>query len=248
MAVIPTRNFTRYNTDDLTAIQERVETYIVAHGQTPAPLSNVGNIEFHDYAPADPSETLKRWNGKGYDTEKTRKYVGKIIHARPERVGLLSPGSLYDNPVEALTSMQEVELAPERMIATLAAELLRRYNFASWHYRGPTIDMNLAGLRLRIEPKVANKKPPSLREREQARKALNALDIGQYDLRAALHQFTRYRNHVQKANKHYPTPDGLVLQRHAESTLQSLQQMQTYHEDHVKQSLKDKRAELAEEV
>jgi hypothetical protein len=250
MPVIPIRNFTRYNTDDLIAIQVRVEAYLVTRGAPLTALNRVDNIEFHHYEPGDPSAKNKKWNGKGYDVTETRKYVGAMSYARPERVQLLVPKLLYENPLEALAVSSDAEIAPAEMVQRIAMDIVRRYEFDEWHYRDSSgkAELTTDGLTLRIEAKVQSKKPNSLREREKARRALQANFHAGYELRAALHAFGRYYNGVEQANKHYATEEGASLQVMAAEVHAALNNMLLFHEAQVGATLKDKHTQLAREV
>ena len=250
MPIIPIRNFTRYNTDDILAIQAVVEEYITACGSPLRAADRVDNIEFHDFAPADANDKIKKWNGRGYDVTTVRKYVSRMSYARPERIPLLVPKLLHENVLEALASASDIEYAPEKMVEMIATEMVKRYNFDAWRYRNSSgeVELKPQGLTLRIEKKVQTKKPDSLRDREKARRALSSAQQSGYELRAALHSFSRYYKGIEQANKHFATPEGAALQHKAADAYVVLTEMLKFHDLQVTETLKDKRAKLAEEV
>ena len=246
-----TKNFTRYNTEDLEALLGRIADYITVATGLPAKLDpRIQRIEFHDYSPADPIETYRTWdsNNNNYNTHKRRKYVGPIKRARPERVPLLVPRMLWASPVEALASaMGEIECAPVEMLQRLSQDLVHMFQYDHWKHAKdgnsrPNID--ISDLRLRIEKTAAKKAGNDERQREKLRLALGSVTEAYYDARSAIHHITLFIAKMEHAAKYDNSHEN---QRQVELAKLALRHMEYNRGEGyrvITDDLKRRRAEL----
>ena len=211
-------NFTRYNTEDLGAIVEAAfeharKVHSLATRQKVEDVNvtfrnGVELIEFHDFTPANPIEELKRWNGTTYDITRSRRYVGRTVWTRMERVPLLAPRLLYE-PLEALAAASETSpTAPPAMVDTLFYSLLERFDYDRWNVSEADRRAPTAHLTLRINAKADTKLTNEAKERERLRLAAAQVETARYDLRDVTARLVRVQKCLATASNHVSW-DGL---------------------------------------
>lgn len=201
MTTIPFKNYTRYNTDDLAAILNHVETYVRNCAGTVRFRSNdMTQIEFAPYTQGVPRSGggRRRYNR----TPAERSYVGRGAWRNYGRLPLVEPQHAFESEIEWLTiAASDQPCVPYAMVTNIMKELVHRFAMP-WNRNAPEID-NSIGLRLRIEGKVAQKK--SKQERELARlvKGGSRVQDAKYVVRKINAEGRRLESYLSTAKKHF---------------------------------------------
>ncbi len=180
MPTVPVKNYTRYNTQDLENIVERVEAYIRAASGLPVPNCRVQNFEFNNYTQGAPKGRRSRYSrNNGLATQKA--YLGKTSYRHQNRVSLVQPQYAFESELEWLTvAASEAPQAPAAMVAQIANFMVDRYSIPWSNTRLP---FDSTGLTLRIEGKVTATKTADDRRADRLQKASTRLMGAKYSLR-----------------------------------------------------------------
>ena len=192
-------NYTHYNTDDLRALVDKIDAYLAAHrDQSPG---HGAKVSFYESNPSIVMVTQRRWSGQthAYVSRKVRKWVaqGNWGGDQPGRVNLLAPGKLYDNALEDLTgNMSDVRCAPAEMVQAILNEFVPPMNL--WDDLPP---LPADGMRLRIEAKVGEKVPVSVKDRARVQKADKNMRAARYEMRTASRALEKATKNLELAKK-----------------------------------------------
>lgn len=250
--MIPFKNYTRYRTTDLETIIERVATSIAELTGEPAKMvSRIQRLEFHEYTPSDPVETYRTWDAEksSYKTHARRKFVGHVAHTRPERIPLLHPRLIWENPLAALTSGTDgEERAPDEMVKRVAEVVRHSFDFDAWKYsrEGRPLEIDIEGLILRIEKKTAAKVGAAEKKREKLRLALRSINTGYYDIRSSLHHLAKFIDAMEMANNYDSTPELVNQLRVARSAYVELANLRDLGNKLITDDLKARREALGD--
>lgn len=190
-------NYTHYNTDDLRALVERVDAYCAAN---PNQARSHGDaISFYESNPSVVTVTQRRWSNEtnAYVSRKVRKWAVPGNWDQPGRINLLAPGKLYDNMLQALAeNMTEARCAPDEMVQAILDEFVPPMNL--W---GDPPPLPADGMRLRIEAKVGEKVPVSVRDRARVLKAEKNMRAARYEMRTAIRSLAKATKNLELAKK-----------------------------------------------
>jgi hypothetical protein len=187
-------NYTRYSTEDLQVLIRTVEAFSGFSSWRP----NIAQLVFKEFDPKNAYITTRahRWNGAA----KEKRYVAKTRWSDLAAVGLLVPGKIYENPLEAL-SQGDGEVAPADMVAKIVEALMGRANVTPYNAKVST-----AHLSLRVLKKAATKKPKvDPTEIDTARKSHTQRNLRgfNYDVRRAQREVSKgYAKHISAAGHH----------------------------------------------
>ena len=187
-------NYTRYSTEDLQVLIRTVEAFSGFSSWRP----NIAQLVFKEFDPKNAYITTRahRWNGAA----KEKRYVAKTRWSDLTAVGLLVPGKIYENPLEAL-SQGDGEVAPADMVAKIVEALMGRANVTPYNAKVST-----AHLSLRVLKKAATKKPKvDPTEIDTARKSHTQRNLRgfNYDVRRAQREVSKgYAKHISAAGHH----------------------------------------------
>ena len=188
-------NYTRYSTEDLQVLIRTVEAFSGFSSWRP----NIAQLVFKEFDPKNAYITTRyhRWNA----TEpKEKRYVSKTRWSDLTAVGLLVPGKIYENPLEAL-SQGDGEVAPADMVAKIVEALMGRANVTPYNAKVST-----AHLSLRVLKKAATKKPKvDPTEIDTARKSHTQRNLRglNWDVRRAQREVSKgYAKHISAAGHH----------------------------------------------
>lgn len=149
-------NYTRYNTDDIRAILERIEKESNFTGWR----NGMQTLTINEFNPSNPYVTTR----SGYATVQTKRYVSKTMWSRPGQMSMLTPGKIYENPLQELVQEGEQEV-PKDMVQAIGASLWTRGHRTAWTSNAP----NYADMRIRVMKKAAQKKPKNEKSAVEAR-------------------------------------------------------------------------------
>jgi hypothetical protein len=209
------KNFTRYNTDDLAALIQRVEDSIKEYTGEPA-KPRVDYIEFHETNPSDPMQVTRSWDNasNSYLASYSRKWVSRKDYNQANRVNLLTPNKLYDSPLEQLAAetVSDIRTAPVDMVRFLIVELRTLYfgELGNFQVIVPSSDMAL-----RIERQAASKVPLSVKQKVRLGHAWRNAKWARSSLRDAHHdviKVIRYLELAEKFGKSESTEIGALLE------------------------------------
>jgi hypothetical protein len=93
-----------------------------------------------------------------------KRYVSKTMSARPGQMSILTPGKIYENPLQELVQEGEQEV-PKDMVQAVAASLWARGHRTTWSANAP----NYADMPIRVMKKAAGKKPKNEKSAVEAR-------------------------------------------------------------------------------
>ena len=199
-------NYTRYNSKDLIALMEAVETAIGAQGincNPPGPLTLAGKkaqFEFKDYNPKHKWRRTRTWDTAANKMSfvEIRTYTATTADwGLPGGVlSVIPPGQVYADAIEELSSVVNEEACiPFAMLSVLWANVVDLYPASREGVGGTPVPTTVgdvigktpaAGLRVRIEANRAVKKPVSAKGLESKRKYEAKLrDMLYYGKRAA---------------------------------------------------------------
>lgn len=203
-------NYTHYNTDDLKALVAKVDAYLAANpDQAPG---HGDKVSFYESNPSIVMVTQRRWSNAthAYVSRKVRKWAGPGNWDQPGRINLLAPGKLYDNMLEDLAgNMTDVRCAPAEMVQAILNEFVPPMNL--WDNLPP---LPADGMRLRIEAKVGEKVPVSVRDRARVQKADKNMRAARYEMRTASRALQKASKNLELAKKFgtsVPTEIGDLL-------------------------------------
>ena len=190
-------NYTRYNTEDLQAIVERIEQMPGYKGWRIAAGTALTVSEFD---PADLYYKQKRWMAS---SPKVKKYVGKLSWSLPHKLSLLNPTKVYENALEAFSQAgadDGEQLAPQAMLLAVISTLRDRLTYESH----TSAEVPTAGLKLRINKKSALKKPKGDAKEAQENRVMYAMNN--------VKMVRWHAGHSQKelhrlADKHFPVTE-----------------------------------------
>ena len=204
-------NYTHYNTDDLRALVEKVDAYLAAHpDQSPG---HGAKVSFYESNPSIVMVSQRRWSNKsnGYVHRKVRKWAMAGNWDQPGRINLLAPGKLYDNVLEDLAeNMTDVRCAPADMVQAILNEFVPPMNICD-----DLPPLPADGMRLRIEAKVGEKVPISVRDRARVQKAYKNMGSARYEMRTAIRALAKATKKLELAKKFgtsVPTEIGDLLE------------------------------------
>ena len=178
-------NRTRYNSEDIANLYTgRLAAAKAATGggvqlTSGGGRENVNVYELADYKPAVVWETRNVWNG----TRSESKRVAHMVKApgwavsNNWKLNILPPDRLYENPVEALTVMNEDEpLAPAELSVQLvnAFRYIGKLSCSNWRDQqeaDKAVDAWAATQRIRIMPKRENSLKSATRQTRQNKSA-----------------------------------------------------------------------------
>lgn len=182
-------NYTRYNSEDLIALMEAVETAIESHGikcNPPGPLTLAGKkaqFEFKDYNPKHKWRRTRTWdtaaNKMTFMEIRTYTATAADWSVPGGIVSVIPPGQVYADAIEELSSVVDAEACiPFAMLSALWSDVVNLYPASREGVGGTPVKTvgdvigktPAAGLRVRIEPNRAVKKPVSAKGLEAKRK------------------------------------------------------------------------------
>lgn len=182
-------NYTRYNSEDLIALMEAVETAIESHGikcNPPGPLTLAGKkaqFEFKDYNPKHKWRRTRTWDtaANKMTFREIRTYTSTTADWSVPGgiVSVIPPGQVYADAIEELSSVVNAEACiPFAMLSALWSDVVNLYPASREGVGGTPVKTvgdvigktPAAGLRVRIEPNRAVKKPVSAKGLEAKRK------------------------------------------------------------------------------
>ena len=192
MPLFEIKNFTRYNTEDLTAIFDAIEAKLtkVEPGGVHTYRSRVEvkidpTVSFKDYKPSQPFKRNSHWDNTQRRTVYTQ--VRQYIKAPPSwkrdpDIRLVPPEMIHVNPLSALAAV-ETDTIPEEMLVLLVARIARLYSEDLVNS-----DEIVAACPVRILPKRARTVGAAEKHRVARVAARKAWSSGNY----ALNQINRY--------------------------------------------------------
>ena len=151
-------NYTRYNTDDIKAILKRIEMEPTFTGWR----NGMATLTISEFNPSNPYVTVR--SGPSNRAVQVKRYVSKTMWARPWQMSILTPGKIYENPLQELVQEGEQEV-PKDMVQAVAASLWARAHRTTWSAGAP----NYADMRIRVMKKAAEKKPKNEKSAVEAR-------------------------------------------------------------------------------
>jgi hypothetical protein len=213
MTIAAIKNFTRYNTDDLTAIVQHVEQYVALHhGGTVSLRNSLSCLEFSHYSQGAPQRVRRVYNANTgqYENSNVKCYLGRTSYRNMERLSVVAPDHAFESELAFLAAVaMEQPLAPAAMVQAIGEAVLERYNVNYSIKRPP---MSCAGLTLRIEGKVVAKKSQSDRQRERRGKAARNLAGAHYALGSAAKHIRNAWAYVATAKKHLKGNEDIVAE------------------------------------
>ena len=151
-------NYTRYNTDDIRAILERIEKESNFTGWR----NGMQTLTISEFNPSNPYVTAR--SGPSNRAVQVKRYVSKTMWSRPGQMSILTPGKIYENPLQELVQEGEQEV-PKDMVQAIGASLWARGHRTAWSANAP----NYADMRIRVMKKAAEKKPKNEKSAVEAR-------------------------------------------------------------------------------
>lgn len=151
-------NYTRYNTDDIRAILERIEKESNFTGWR----NGMQTLTINEFNPSNPYVTA--WSGPSNRAVQMKRYVSKTVWSRPGQMSMLTPGKIYENPLQELVQEGEQEV-PKDMVQAIGASLWARGHRIAWSGNAP----DYADMRIRVMKKAAQKKPKNEKSAVEAR-------------------------------------------------------------------------------
>jgi hypothetical protein len=152
------KNYTRYNTDDIRAILERIEKESNFTGWR----NGMQTLTISEFNPSNPYVTAR--SGPSNRAVQVKRYVSKTMWSRPGQMSILTPGKIYENPLQELVQEGEQEV-PKDMVQAVAASLWARGHRTAWSANAP----NYADMPIRVMKKAAEKKPKNEKSAVEAR-------------------------------------------------------------------------------
>ena len=215
MPRIPIKNFTKYNTDDLTALVEYVEQYVALHHNgVVLTRNNLTCFEFTNYSGRTPRRTRRRYNSNTgqYETQEIKVYLGRTSYRNMERLSVVAPENAFESELGFLAAVgMEEPVAPSALVQAVGEALLERYQM---NYNNRRTAMDCTAVRIRIEGKVAAKKSDDDRKRERRGKASSRLASAHYALRSADRAISNVLGYVTTAKKHLKGEEHIVEEIH----------------------------------
>ena len=143
-------NYTRYSTEDLQVLIRTVEAFSGFSSWRPS----IAQLVFKEFDPKNAYITTRshRWNATA---PKEKRYVSKTRWSDLTAVGLLVPGKIYENPLEAL-SQGDGEVAPADMVAKIVETLIGRANVAPYNAKVSRENMCLLLMVMMRDPCVSD--------------------------------------------------------------------------------------------
>jgi hypothetical protein len=188
-------NYTRYSTEDLQAMVRTVEAFSGFSSWRPG----IAKLVFKEFDPKNPYITTRqhRYNP---GAPKEKRYVSKMLWRDMTAVGLIVPGKLFANPLEAL-ALGNLEVAPADMVAKIVETLVGRANVAPYNAKLATSHLSLRVLK-KAETKKPKADPTEIDEARKSRTQRNLQDLS-YDVRRAQREVRKgYAKHVSAATHH----------------------------------------------
>ena len=188
------KNYTRYNTDDIRAILERIEKESNFTGWR----NGMQTLIISEFNPSNPYVTVR--SGPSNRSVQVKRYVSKTMWGRPGQVSILTPGKIYENPLQELVQEGEQEV-PKDMVQAIGASLWARGHRMAWSANAP----NYADMRIRVMKKAAEKKPKNEKSAVEARDtfAKRNVQVVEYTAARARHELHRLsKKHIGVAGTH----------------------------------------------
>jgi hypothetical protein len=195
-------NYTRYNTDDIRAILARIEKESTFTGWR----NGMASLTISEFNPSNPYVTVR--SGPSNRAVQVKRYVSKTMWARPGQMSILTPGKIYENPLQELVQEGEKEV-PKDMVQAVAASLWFRAHRTTWSANAP----NYADMRIRVMKKAAEKKPKNEKSAVEARDtfAKRNVQIVEWASTKAHHEVKRLaKKHLGVAGTHLKDRKHLV--------------------------------------
>jgi hypothetical protein len=131
--ILNIENSTRYNTDDIVSLFSDYEDRMRAKGIDPVLHENTPTtVDVVDYKPASICSERNVWDNdlNRYTTKKVYTYVkeGSFRLTQRHLIGLVPPDMLYDNPIEALTQVDN-NTAPHEFVVQLINRVALFYDY-----------------------------------------------------------------------------------------------------------------------
>ena len=195
-------NYTRYNTDDIRAILARIEKESTFTGWR----NGMDTLTISEFNPSNPYVTVR--SGPSNRAVQVKRYVSKTMWARPGQMSILTPGKIYENPLQELVQEGEQEV-PKDMVQAVAASLWFRAHRTTWSANAP----NYADMRIRVMKKAAEKKPKNEKSAVEARDtfAKKNVQVVEWTAARARHELQRLsKKHLGVAGTHLKDRKHLV--------------------------------------
>ena len=197
-------NYTRYNTSDLQAIVDRIDSHPAFTGWRIAPDKSLTLTEFDPSNPYVNTRSM-RWNKSEVPV---KRYIAKGTWGVPQNISLLIPAKIYENALESLTqaAMEDGEqLVPKAMLTALIEGLQARLKYPAYNgTHHPDVNIISEGLRIRI-----NKKPELKRPKTSPSAAADSRKLyAQQNVRMVRWTAERSRSElIRLARKHFPVTE-----------------------------------------
>ena len=195
-------NYTRYNTDDIRAILARIEKESTFTGWR----NGMASLTISEFNPSNPYVTVR--SGPSNRAVQVKRYVSKTMWARPFQMSILTPGKIYENPLQELVQEGEQEV-PKDMVQAVAASLWFRAHRTTWSANAP----NYADMPIRVMKKAAEKKPKNEKSAVEARDtfAKKNVQVVEWTAARARHELQRLsKKHLGIAETHLKDRKHLV--------------------------------------
>jgi hypothetical protein len=200
MAIVPIINYTRYNTSDLVAVVDYVESYVRSTEGSVKTRQAIQELEFNSFTNGIPSRVRHRRFRGAKNPSEPRAYLGKTSWRNWGRFSLVEPQYAFSSEIEWLSAAaSDTPTAPSEMVEAIAEELLQRYQISWSRTRAP---MDTSDLRLRIEGAVAAKKSKDQRRSDRLGKAEQRLQHAMYALHRSTHYLRSTAVQLGTARKH----------------------------------------------
>jgi hypothetical protein len=197
-------NQTRYNTDDLLAIANWLESHVP---EDKAPLRPAGSVlQFIDWKHTVPFITSTLWVASKRQEIRTPNWIQPNPPNAWNVVQIVPPDRLYPNPIEALA--WEGEEAPAELVQMVFLRLDREISL-TWTVRAteerPTF-------RIRINKEAGSRKRGADRRTERVSIGLRYAQSGNYGWGRGQRQMTWARYTLEKAGRNLGKVDPALLQ------------------------------------
>jgi hypothetical protein len=131
--ILNIENSTRYNTDDIVRLFSAYEDGMQARGIDPVLHENTPTtVDVVDYKPASLATERNVWDNESnrYVTKAVHTYVkeGSFRLTQRHLIGLVPPDMLYENPIEALTQVDN-DTAPNEFVVQLVGRIALFYDY-----------------------------------------------------------------------------------------------------------------------